>query len=50
MIKKDPENIDTYIWKSWYYKKLLSKKNQLKCGGYSILFSMHADDDEQYFN
>ena len=24
--------------------------NQLKCGDYSFLFSMPADDDEQQFN
>ena len=26
------------------------EKNQLKCGDYSILLSMRADDDEQHFN
>ena len=39
------------IWKTWYYKKLLTRENnQLECGDYSLLFSMHTDDDEQHFN
>ena len=24
--------------------------NQVKCGDYSLLFSMRADDNEQHFN
>ena len=38
------------IWKTWYYKKLLSNGKWRKCGGYSLLFSMCADDNEQHFN
>ena len=38
------------IWKTWYYKKLLSNRKESKCGDYSLLFSMRANDDEQYFN
>ena len=26
------------------------RPNQLKCGDYSIVFSVHADGDEQYIN
>ena len=29
---------------------LVLENNQLKCGDYLRLFSMHADDDEQHFN
>ena len=38
------------IWKTWYYKKLLSNRKKSKCGDYSPSFLMDADDDEQYFN
>ena len=39
------------IWKTWYYKKLLSNRNnQVKCHDYSLLFSMHMDDNEQHFD
>ena len=27
-----------------------TENNQLKCGDHSLLFSMHADGDEQHFN
>ena len=38
------------IWKTWYYKKLLSNRNnQVKCGCFSLLFS-NIDDNEQHFN
>ena len=38
------------IWKTWYYKKLFKTENdQLKCGDYSLLYSMREDDNEQYF-
>ena len=26
------------------------ENNQVKCGDYSLLFSMRADDNEQHFN
>ena len=49
--------IPNKITKGRYLKKLdIAKKclaienNQLKCGHYSLLFSMHVDDDEQHFN
>ena len=34
------------IWKTWYYRKLLSNRKESKCDDYSLLFSMCTDDDE----
>ena len=38
------------IWKKLLWQKVVKENNQLKYGGYSLLFSMLADDDEQHFN
>ena len=39
------------IWKTWYYKKLLTiENNQFKCSDYSFLFSMRTDGNKQHFN
>ena len=39
------------IWETLYYKKFFSNRNnRLKCGDYSHLFSMCANDNEQHFN
>ena len=43
------------IWKTWYYKKLLTiENNKLECGDYSLILSMHVMNndvhDEQHFN
>ena len=35
------------IWKTWYYKKLLSNRKESKYGDYYLLFLMRADDNEQ---
>ena len=48
---KPKENIpnSTYLKNLKLQKILTIENNQLKCGDYSLLFSMHTNDDEQYF-